>query len=162
MTKVIKGEFENIKNVKVSRLCGMDNDLFTYEVEIGNIPCNSKVDDDSEDEVDDDMGYNPSDALQNKASMEGLISNDDNESCYEQRILWNVYTNFDDAYEIKHDKKELCEVHEPPICNIRKYMMIKYSFNNDDEYVAVEEDEYDDLTITRKRRPACKLTETFG
>ncbi|GKE82640.1 hypothetical protein Tco_1552640, partial [Tanacetum coccineum] len=57
MTKVIKGEFENIKNVKVSRLCGMDNDLFTYEVEIGNIPCNSKVDDDSEDEVDDDMGY---------------------------------------------------------------------------------------------------------
>ncbi|GKB24405.1 hypothetical protein Tco_0863806 [Tanacetum coccineum] len=27
---------------------------------------------------------------------------------------------------------------------------IKYSFNNDDEYVAIKEDEYDDLTITRK------------
>ncbi|GJS03260.1 hypothetical protein Tco_0319768 [Tanacetum coccineum] len=93
-------------------------------------------------------------ALRNKASMEGLISDDDNESCYEQRIRWNVYTNFDDAYEIKHDKEELCEVHEPPVCNIRKYMMIKYSFNNDDEYVVVKEDEYDDLTITRKE--ACQ------
>ncbi|GJV39598.1 hypothetical protein Tco_1418038 [Tanacetum coccineum] len=33
---------------------------------------------------------------------------------------------------------------------IMRYMMIKYSFNNDEEYVAVKEDEYDDLTITRK------------
>ncbi|GJW38403.1 hypothetical protein Tco_0064248 [Tanacetum coccineum] len=66
MTKVIKGEFEKIKDVKVedvsltcdtplevfnkevSRLSGMDNELFTYEVEVTNIPCNSKIDDDSE------------------------------------------------------------------------------------------------------------------
>ncbi|GKB06418.1 hypothetical protein Tco_0834651, partial [Tanacetum coccineum] len=79
MTKVIKGEFEKIKDVKiedvsltcdtpleifnmeVSRLSGMDNDLFTYEVEVANIPCNSKMDDDSEDEADDDMGYDLSD-----------------------------------------------------------------------------------------------------
>ncbi|GKD40155.1 hypothetical protein Tco_1260362, partial [Tanacetum coccineum] len=79
MTKAIKGEFEKIKDVKVedvslacntpleifnmevSRLCGMDNDLFTYDVEVANIPCNSKIDDDSEDEVDDAMGYDPSD-----------------------------------------------------------------------------------------------------
>ncbi|GJW12365.1 hypothetical protein Tco_1578192 [Tanacetum coccineum] len=79
MTKVIKGEFEKIKDVKVedvsltcdtplevfnkevSRLSGMDNDLFTYEVEVTNIPCNSKIDDDSEHEADDDMGYDPSD-----------------------------------------------------------------------------------------------------
>ncbi|GJS83693.1 hypothetical protein Tco_0750234 [Tanacetum coccineum] len=303
MTKVIKGEFENIKDVKVddvsltcdtpleifnlevSQLSRMDIDLFTYEVKIGNIPCNSKVDDDSEDEVDDDMGgddeveltdkesfdneeeiaevlridtnifsyetpicsaFNEFNyllkvdpdllikdimgfktyedykddwiykwnkdvpwvdekpwidtgltcnwrddgycnggnlpgtyiignqlhyqnyewyealeeselkdlALRNKASMEGLIGDDENESCYEQRIRWNVYTNFDDAYEIKHDKEELCEVHEPPVCNIRKYTMIKYSFNNDDEYVVVKEDEYNDLTITRKE--ACQ------
>ncbi|GKB90628.1 hypothetical protein Tco_0962900 [Tanacetum coccineum] len=96
-------------------------------------------------------------ALRNKASMEGLINDDDDESCYEQRIRWNVYTNYDDAYEINHEgneREELCEVHEPPVCNIRKYMMIKYSFNNDEEYVAVKEDEYDDLTITRKE--ACQ------
>ncbi|GJT66320.1 hypothetical protein Tco_1017800 [Tanacetum coccineum] len=79
MTKVIKGEFEKIKDIKVedvsltcdtpleifnmefSRLRGMDNDLFTYEVEVTNIPCNSKMDDDSEDKADDDMGYDPSD-----------------------------------------------------------------------------------------------------
>ncbi|GJX66725.1 hypothetical protein Tco_0301068 [Tanacetum coccineum] len=39
----------------------MDNNLFTYEVEVANIPCNSKMDDDSEHEADDDMGYDPSD-----------------------------------------------------------------------------------------------------
>ncbi|GJX14032.1 hypothetical protein Tco_0205790 [Tanacetum coccineum] len=78
MTKVIKGEFGKIKDVKVedvsltcdtplevfnkevSRLSGMDNDLFTYEVEVANIPCNSKMDDDSEHEADDDLGYDPS------------------------------------------------------------------------------------------------------
>ncbi|GJV42320.1 ribonuclease H-like domain-containing protein [Tanacetum coccineum] len=47
--------------MEFSRLSGMDNDLFTYEVEVTNIPCNSKMDDDSEDEADDDMGYDPFD-----------------------------------------------------------------------------------------------------
>ncbi|GJU38376.1 hypothetical protein Tco_1191333 [Tanacetum coccineum] len=79
MTKVIKGEFEKIKDVKVedvsltcntsleifnmevSRLSEMDNDLFTYKVEVANILCNSVMDDDLEDETDDDMGYDPSD-----------------------------------------------------------------------------------------------------
>ncbi|GJX51661.1 hypothetical protein Tco_0278506, partial [Tanacetum coccineum] len=79
MTKVIKGEFEKIKDVKVEdvsltydtplevfnnevcRLTGMDDDLFTYEVEVANIPCHSNIDDDSKHEADDDMGYDPSD-----------------------------------------------------------------------------------------------------
>ncbi|GJS13927.1 hypothetical protein Tco_0408399 [Tanacetum coccineum] len=39
----------------------MDDDLFTYEVKVANIPCDSKMDDDSEQEADDDMGYDPSD-----------------------------------------------------------------------------------------------------
>ncbi|GKB26592.1 hypothetical protein Tco_0865993 [Tanacetum coccineum] len=39
----------------------MENDLFTYKVEVTNIPCNLKIDDDSEHEADDDMGYDPSD-----------------------------------------------------------------------------------------------------
>ncbi|GKG54368.1 hypothetical protein Tco_0557891 [Tanacetum coccineum] len=39
----------------------MDDDLFTYKVEVDNIPCNSKMDNDSEQEADDDMGYDPSD-----------------------------------------------------------------------------------------------------
>ncbi|GKF67813.1 hypothetical protein Tco_0197492, partial [Tanacetum coccineum] len=78
MTKVIKGEFEKIKDIKVehdslacdsplavfncevSRLSKMKDDLFTYEVEIANILCDLRVDDDSEHEADD-MGFDPSD-----------------------------------------------------------------------------------------------------
>ncbi|GJW09620.1 hypothetical protein Tco_1575447 [Tanacetum coccineum] len=166
----------------------MDDDLFTYEVEVANIPCNSNMDDDSEHEADDDMGYDPGDdkvelideessddmdevaedyewykaledselkdeALRNKAIMEGFIKEDDDESRYEQKRRWNIYTNKDDAYEINHEdneREELCEGHELPVCYVRRYMLIKYSFNNDEEYVAVKEDEYDDLTIIRK------------
>ncbi|GJW75615.1 hypothetical protein Tco_0134985, partial [Tanacetum coccineum] len=281
MIKVIKGEFEKIKDVKVedvsltcdtplevfnnkvSRLSRMDDDLFTYKVKVDN------MDDDSEHEADNDMGYDPSnvafteleddeveltdeessddmdevaenkevpwvdekpwtnagvwtkptsvkhtykpfnyktgysewptcswmndgycnggnlprtyiignqlhyqdyewyealedgelkdEALRNKAIMEGLINEGDDESRFEQERRWNIYTNFDDAYEINHrdnNREELCEVHELSVCNIRRYMMIKYSFNNNEEYVAVKEDEYDDLTITRKE--ACR------
>ncbi|GJQ97386.1 hypothetical protein Tco_0008525 [Tanacetum coccineum] len=89
-------------------------------------------------------------ALRNKAIMEGFIKDDDDESRSEQMKRWNIYANYDDAYEINHEREELCEVRESPVCNVRRYMMIKYSFNNDDEYVAIKEDEYDDLTITRK------------
>ncbi|GJX77390.1 hypothetical protein Tco_0324201 [Tanacetum coccineum] len=79
MTKGIKEEFKKIEDVKVedvsliydtpfeifnnevSRLSGMDDDLFTYEVEVADILCDSKMDDDSKHEADDDMGYDPSD-----------------------------------------------------------------------------------------------------
>ncbi|GKD06979.1 hypothetical protein Tco_1186664, partial [Tanacetum coccineum] len=102
---------------------------------------------DDKDEVAED------EALRNKAIMEGFIKEDDDELRYEQKRRWNTYTNYDDAYEINHEhnkSKELCEVHDKPVCNIRRYMMIKYSFKDDEEYVAVKEDEYDDLTVTRK------------
>ncbi|GJX49904.1 hypothetical protein Tco_0276749 [Tanacetum coccineum] len=259
--------------MEVNRLSGMDNDLFTYKVEVANIPCNSVMDNDLEDETDDDMGgddeveltdeessdnedeiaevfridtnifyyetpiysafnefnyllkvdekpwtdtrvwtepkpikhtcepfnyktgcsewltcnwkedgycnggnlpgtyiienqlhyqdyewYKDLDdcelkeeALRNKAITDGVINND--ESCCELKRKWNIYTNYDDAYEINHEdngNKELCEIHEPPVGSIRKYMMIKYSFNDDEEYVAVKEDEYDDLIMTRR------------
>ncbi|GKD76621.1 hypothetical protein Tco_1339242 [Tanacetum coccineum] len=46
-------------------MSGMDDDLFTYEVDIANIPCDSNKDDVSEQhvshEADDDTGYDPSD-----------------------------------------------------------------------------------------------------
>ncbi|GJU92644.1 hypothetical protein Tco_1317400 [Tanacetum coccineum] len=92
-------------------------------------------------------------ALRNKDIMEGFIKDDDDKSRYEQNRRWNTYTNYDDTYEINHEhnkSKELCEVHELPVCNVRRYMMIKYSFNDDEEYVVVKEDEYDDLIVTRK------------
>ncbi|GJU73532.1 hypothetical protein Tco_1264937 [Tanacetum coccineum] len=83
MTKVIKGEFEKLEDLKVkdvsltcdtslevfnnefNRLNRMDDDLLVYEVEVANILCDSNKDDDSEQrmshEADDDMGYDLSD-----------------------------------------------------------------------------------------------------
>ncbi|GJR35064.1 hypothetical protein Tco_1210748 [Tanacetum coccineum] len=87
--------------------------------------------------------------------MEGLINDD--ESRYEQRKRWNVYTNYDDVYEINHndeEKEELCEIHEPPMCDIRRFVMVKYSFGQDEEYVAIREDEYNDST--RGNNDACR------
>ncbi|GKE27144.1 hypothetical protein Tco_1442528, partial [Tanacetum coccineum] len=57
-------------------------------------------------------------ALRNKAIMEGLIDDDnDDESCYERKKRWNIYddTNHDHKHEIDHEadkREELCEIHE--------------------------------------------------
>ncbi|GJS66663.1 hypothetical protein Tco_0681227 [Tanacetum coccineum] len=61
------------------------------------------------------------------------------------------------GYENEHEDEERCELfddHELPVCTIRRFEMIKYSFRDDEEYVAVKEDEYDDLTSTSK--DACR------
>ncbi|GKE66973.1 hypothetical protein Tco_1521134 [Tanacetum coccineum] len=85
MTKVINGEFEKLESLKTSdvsltcntsleifneefnRMSRMDDDLFTYEVEIAevtNIPCDLTKEDDLEQQMshksDDDMEYDPS------------------------------------------------------------------------------------------------------
>nr|GEW23395.1 hypothetical protein [Tanacetum cinerariifolium] len=251
MIKVIKGEFEKLDSLMINdvsltcntsleifneefnRMSRMDNDLFTYEVEIfriTNIPCDSNKEDDSEQQIshkaDDDMEYDPSDveftkwlalkifnykmmdhytknalwiywvrgndevkltneeslilmmkmkllkslgsrlmyltsrhlcvgpsmraytvgntlryqdlewyealkdgklkdeALKNKAIMEGIIKDDDDELSNEERC-------------------ELFDDHERPGYNIKRFDMIKYSFGQDEEYLAVKEDEYD-------------------
>ncbi|GJR79360.1 hypothetical protein Tco_0150145 [Tanacetum coccineum] len=74
------------------------------------------------------------DGLRNKAIMEGLI-NDDND---------------DESHHEADEREELCEIHELTVCTIRRFKMIKYSFEQDEEYVAVKEDEYDDLARTNK------------
>ncbi|GJU65550.1 hypothetical protein Tco_1247385, partial [Tanacetum coccineum] len=88
-------------------------------------------------------------ALMNKDIIEGLIDdNNDVELRYKRRKRWNAYTNYDDVYKINHDDNEnekLCEVHELSVCKIRRFEMIKYSFGEDEEYVTVREDEYNDL-----------------
>ncbi|GKA40002.1 hypothetical protein Tco_0732595, partial [Tanacetum coccineum] len=95
-------------------------------------------------------------ALRNKAIMEGTLDDDD-ESSYKRQKQWNVYddTNHDHEYEMDHEvdeRQEICcnETHELLVCNIRRFEMIKYSFRDDEEYVAVKEDEYDDLMSTSK------------
>ncbi|GJY49740.1 hypothetical protein Tco_0439696 [Tanacetum coccineum] len=69
------------------------------------------------------------------------------------------YHNYDDGEyknETHEEGHELCgiETHQVPICQIKRYKMIKYSFNDEEEYVAVKEDKYDDLTITSEE--ACR------
>ncbi|GJY62229.1 hypothetical protein Tco_0462886 [Tanacetum coccineum] len=74
---------------------------------------------------------------------------------------WRSWENFEnkngDRYEREYEndqedeaRRELFDdtTQELPVCNIRRFKMIKYSFRDDEEYVAVKEDEYDDLMST--------------
>ncbi|GKB81262.1 hypothetical protein Tco_0948157 [Tanacetum coccineum] len=96
-------------------------------------------------------------ALRNKAIMEGLID-EDNESSNNGWRIWDSYeiTDHDQEereYEYGQEDKERCKLfdnHEFPVCNIRKFEMIKYLFRDDDEYVFVKEDEYEELMNTSK------------
>ncbi|GJS92190.1 hypothetical protein Tco_0774826 [Tanacetum coccineum] len=87
-------------------------------------------------------------ALRNKAIMEGSISDD--ESINDGRRRWEsheiTYHDHDELeYEDEaHDERqELCEARKLPVYNMRRFMTIKYSFGQDEEYVAIKEDEYD-------------------
>ncbi|GJV70999.1 hypothetical protein Tco_1490994 [Tanacetum coccineum] len=67
----------------------------------------------------------------------------------------NYYSNCLDKLEhVDKDKHGLFDDQKRPICNIRRFEMIKYSFGEDDEYVAIKEHEYDDLTSTNE--DACR------
>ncbi|GKD53509.1 hypothetical protein Tco_1286896 [Tanacetum coccineum] len=66
----------------------MDDDLFTYEVKITNIPYDSKMDDDSEHEVDDDMGYDLSDVAFTEWLGSKPIKKDDWIYEWNKDVLW--------------------------------------------------------------------------
>ncbi|GKD92484.1 hypothetical protein Tco_1372321 [Tanacetum coccineum] len=85
--------------------------------------------------------------------MEGSISDD--ESNNDGWIRWESHEiTYHDHNEIEYEnethdeRQELCKGHELPVCNMRRFKMIKYSFRQDEEYVAVKEDKYDDLAKT--------------
>ncbi|GJX43212.1 hypothetical protein Tco_0259888 [Tanacetum coccineum] len=63
------------------------------------------------------------------------------------------HNNKESENEMEHEEEERFELfddHERPVCYIRRFEIIKYSFRNDEEYVAIKENEYDDLTNTSK------------
>ncbi|GKB17874.1 hypothetical protein Tco_0851797 [Tanacetum coccineum] len=99
--------------------------------------------------------------LRNKAIMEGLIDEDD-ESGNNGWRRWDGceitdHDQEDKEYENEHKDEERCEFfdhHELPVCNIKRFEMINFSFRQDKEYVAIKEDEYEDLTNTSK--DACR------
>ncbi|GKE52471.1 hypothetical protein Tco_1487627, partial [Tanacetum coccineum] len=86
-------------------------------------------------------------ALKNKAIMEGMIDDND-KSCNNGWRRWDGYEIADHdqeerEYENKHEDEENCGLfddHELSVCTIRRLMMIKYSFEQDEEYVAVKQD----------------------
>ncbi|GKC21630.1 hypothetical protein Tco_1023780 [Tanacetum coccineum] len=63
----------------------------------------------------------------------------------------NLDNNANNVGDTQDTKKER---HDPSVCNIRIFEMIKYSFGQDEEYVAIKEDEYEDLTSTSE--DACR------
>ncbi|GJR05886.1 hypothetical protein Tco_0528870 [Tanacetum coccineum] len=96
-------------------------------------------------------------ALRNKAIMEGMI-NDNDESSNNGWRRWDGYeiSNHDQEerkYENEHKGEERCELfndHELPVCTIRRFKMIKYSFGHDEVNMTIKEDEYEGLTNTSK------------
>ncbi|GKE60076.1 hypothetical protein Tco_1510443, partial [Tanacetum coccineum] len=124
ITKVIKGEFEKLKSIKIcdvsltcntlleifneefNRMSRMEDDLFTYEVEITevtNIPCDLKKEDDSEQQMshesDNDMEYDPSDVeftkwLALKKFNYKIMDH------YTMKALWIYWARGDDEVEL--------------------------------------------------------------
>nr|GEU59771.1 integrase, catalytic region, zinc finger, CCHC-type, peptidase aspartic, catalytic [Tanacetum cinerariifolium] len=72
-------------------------------------------------------------ALENNVVIEGIIEDEDDESSNEDK-----------------ERCELFDDHDQPVCNIRRFKMIKYLFRQDEEYVPIKEDESDDLTSIRE------------
>ncbi|GJW66169.1 hypothetical protein Tco_0118053 [Tanacetum coccineum] len=112
MTKVIKGEFEKIIDVKVedvSLTCNTQLEVFNKEVSRLN-----GMDNDSKQEADDDMGYDPSDV----AFIEWLRSKFFNYKTmdhYTMKALWIYWIRGDDEVELtdeesSDDEDEVAEV----------------------------------------------------
>ncbi|GKC93784.1 hypothetical protein Tco_1159226, partial [Tanacetum coccineum] len=100
-------------------------------------------------------------ALRNKAITEGLISDDESSNdCWKRwkshKIYYYDYDEGEYENETHDEGHELCGIktREVPVCQIKRYKMIKYSFKDEEEYVAVKEDELDDLRITSEE--ACR------
>nr|GEU69934.1 hypothetical protein [Tanacetum cinerariifolium] len=94
-------------------------------------------------------------ALKNKAIVDGMIDEDDESS----NEGWKRWDNFDNTNRdnkesengMEHEDEERSEVfddHERQVCYIKRFVMVKYSFRGDEEYVAIKENKYDDLMNT--------------
>ncbi|GJZ99770.1 hypothetical protein Tco_0672321 [Tanacetum coccineum] len=194
MTKVIKGEFEKIKDVKVEDVpltCDASLEVFNDEIRGDNeVELTDEESSDNDDEIAEVFRINT-----NIFDYETPLCSAFNEFNYLLKFMGRWRRNMDDAdfgpksHTVKHPCKpfnyktrclewptcswkddgycnggnlpEAYIIGKPTplsglrvVCNIKRYMMIKYSFNDDEEYVVVKEDEYDDLTVTRKE--ACQ------
>ncbi|GKC70042.1 hypothetical protein Tco_1115925 [Tanacetum coccineum] len=134
MTKVIKGEFEKIMDVKVedvSLTC--DTPLEVFKNDVSRL---CRMDDDSEHEVDDDMRYDPSDV----AFTEWLGSKIFNYKTMDHIImksLWIYWIRGDDEAELTDEE----------------------SFDNEDEVAEVFRI---DTNLFDFETPMCKAFKEFN
>ncbi|GJZ85299.1 hypothetical protein Tco_0650638 [Tanacetum coccineum] len=92
--------------------------------------------------------------------MEGMID-EDNESHNEGWRRWDGYENTIHDHEEReneeehgNDKRRKDTAHNTPVYKIKRFEIIKYSFGQEEEYDAIKEHEYDDLTSTNE--DACR------
>nr|GEX70331.1 hypothetical protein [Tanacetum cinerariifolium] len=126
--------------------------------------CLSSPSDDDGDVLEDDDGDvskddDDDDSNDSDDSFEDGDDNLDGSNGYQIDNDGYEIANLDQErkYENEHEDKERCELfddHELSVCTIRRFEIVKYSFRQDEEYVAVKEDEYEDLTSTSE--DACR------
>ncbi|GJY72911.1 hypothetical protein Tco_0477342 [Tanacetum coccineum] len=166
----------------------MDNDLFTYEVEVANIPCDSKIDNDSEQKADDDM-----ESSDDEDDIAEVFRIDTNIFDYETPLC-SAFKEFNYLLEVdpdlltkdiigfktyedykRLDPRNVEQGHTMTRGNVSNGQHVigrmmdtvmekiypeltlletNFIIRITSEYVAVKEDEYDDLTVTRKE--ACR------
>nr|GEY73968.1 VIER F-box protein 2 [Tanacetum cinerariifolium] len=128
MTKVIKEEFEKLESLKISddsftcnislenfhnefnRISRMDDDLFTYEVEIpglASVPCNLNKGDDSKQQMthgsDVDMEYDPSNVESTKWSASKFYNHKTMDQ-YTKNALWIYWTSGNDEVKLTDEE----------------------------------------------------------
>ncbi|GJU31178.1 hypothetical protein Tco_1174767 [Tanacetum coccineum] len=115
-------------NNEVNQLSRMDDDLFTYEVKVANIPCDSKMDDDSEHEADDDMGGDDKDEIAevfridtNIFDYETPLCSAFNEFNYLLKVDPDLLTKDIIGFKTYEDYKDVPWVDEKPWTNTRDY-----------------------------------------
>nr|GFD00191.1 hypothetical protein [Tanacetum cinerariifolium] len=95
--------------------------------------------------------------LQNYEWYDELADDNLKEEPLKQKAIYEK--SLGDAFQSEEERNERCNLfndtaHNAPVCKIRRFEMIKYSFGQDEEYVAIKEREYSDLTKTNE--DACR------
>nr|GEX15841.1 hypothetical protein [Tanacetum cinerariifolium] len=95
------------------------------------------------------------DATQGKNDEEMELNNDHGFSNFDKDLVQDNAHYHEEEEQYEEDRSELLENprQEPSVCKVRKFEMIKHSFESKEEYVAIKEHEYDDLT--RANEDAC-------
>ncbi|GKD18311.1 hypothetical protein Tco_1207469, partial [Tanacetum coccineum] len=153
MTKVIKEEFEKLESLKISddsftcntsleffykefnQMIIMDDDLFTYEVEIpglASVPCDINEEDDLEQQMthgsDVDMEYDPSNVEFTKW-LALKFYNHKTMDQYTKNALWIYWTRGDDEVELTYEESSDSDDDDDEVAKI-----FRIDTNKDDGY----------------------------